>query len=187
MALTMDIISDYSFAKDRCYLDEPDFMLLWKQTIIGAFEGGALGRQFPWMLPLMKKLPVSFVSAMNPAVGHLLNWQAVVREQVAPILRSTDELSRKGDTSRTIFHTLRDSSLPASERTLQRLCDEGEILTGAGSETTAQTLTRILFYLKHVPGTLDRLRQEVDDAMPDASAIPTWRELQNLPYLVSCY
>ncbi|KAI8202042.1 Exopolygalacturonase X-1 [Colletotrichum sp. SAR 10_65] len=96
MALTMDIICDYAFANDRKYLDEPDFKLVWKETIIGAFEGGAVGRQFPWMLPVMKRLPFD---------------------------------------------------LPPEEKTLQRLCDEAEILTGAGSETTAQTLTRILFYL----------------------------------------
>ncbi|KAJ0344066.1 hypothetical protein KNSL1_009713 [Colletotrichum chrysophilum] len=41
MALTMDIICDYAFANDRKYLDEPDFKLIWKETIIGAFEGGA--------------------------------------------------------------------------------------------------------------------------------------------------
>ncbi|KAI8292295.1 Exopolygalacturonase [Colletotrichum sp. SAR11_57] len=99
MALTMDIICDYAFANDRKYLDEPDFKLIWKETIIGAFEGGAVGRQFPWMLPVMKRLPFD---------------------------------------------------LPPEEKTLQRLCDEAEILTGAGSETTAQTLTRILFYLKTV-------------------------------------
>ncbi|KAK3389163.1 cytochrome P450 [Podospora didyma] len=183
MALTMDIICDYAFAKDRKYLDEPDFQLRWKETIIGAFEGGALGRQFPWMLPLMKKLPLSVVSAMNPAVGYLFQWQAGVKEGVKPILEHADEVSKTGEASRTIFHTLRDSDLPAEEKTLQRLCDEGEILTGAGSETTAMAITRIFFYLKHVPETLATLRREVDHAIPDASDIPTWAELQSLPYL----
>jgi len=187
MALTMDIICDYAFSHDRKYLDEPDFKLLWKQTIIGAFEGGALGRQFPWMLPLMKRLPVSVVSAMNPSVGHLLSWQAGVKEQVRPILEGVDEITLSGDkdaSSRTIFHTLRDSDLPPEEKTLQRLCDEGEILTGAGSETTAQTLTRILFYLKQEPKTLARLRDELDGALSKRTAAPSWTELQQLPYLV---
>ncbi|OAQ82146.1 benzoate 4-monooxygenase cytochrome p450 [Purpureocillium lilacinum] len=186
MALTMDIICDYAFSHDRKYLDEPDFKLLWKQTIIGAFEGGALGRQFPWMLPLMKRLPVSVVSAMNPSVGHLLSWQAGVKEQVRPILEGVDEITLSGDkdaSSRTIFHTLRDSDLPPEEKTLQRLCDEGEILTGAGSETTAQTLTRILFYLKQEPKTLARLRDELDGALSKRTAAPSWTELQQLPYL----
>ncbi|KAK6209990.1 cytochrome P450 [Colletotrichum tabaci] len=200
MALTMDVICDYAFAHDRRYLDEPDFKLLWKETIIGAFEGGAAGRQFPWMLPVMKRLPLPLVSAMNPCVGHLLRWQAGVRDQVRPILDRTDDdddddddddgdISRKqGDPSSrtTVFHALRDSDLPPGEKSLQRLCDEAEILTGAGSETTAQALTRILFYLKHVPDTLRRLRTELDAAMPSGAAeVPPWSELQKLPYLTA--
>ncbi|KAK0654873.1 cytochrome P450 [Cercophora newfieldiana] len=183
MALTMDVICDYAFAKDRCYLDQPDFELRWKQTIIGAFEGGALGRQFPWMLPLMKKLPPSFVAAMNPAVGNLLYWQGLVREQVKPIVEGTNKGESKG---RTIFHELLNSDLPPEEKTLQRLCDEGEILTGAGSETTAQTITRLFFYLKHAPETLNTLRKELDAAIPNPNLIPSWAELQALPYLSAC-
>ncbi|OLN80972.1 Trichodiene oxygenase 7 [Colletotrichum chlorophyti] len=183
MALTMDIICDYSFAHDRRYLDEADFKLQWKRTILGAFEGGALGRQFPWMLPIMKQLPLSLVSAMNPSVGYLLAWYDGVKQQVQPILEGTDETSKQGTPSRTIFHTLRDSDLPAEEKTLRRLCDEAEILTGAGSETTASTLTRLLFYLKHVPDTLRKLRDELDQAMPSALETLPWNELQELPYL----
>jgi cytochrome P450 len=41
VALTMDVISQYSFARDDDYLAEPDFKLAWKETLEGAFEGGA--------------------------------------------------------------------------------------------------------------------------------------------------
>jgi len=179
MALTMDIICTYSFAADMNYLDEPDFKLDWKQTIIGAFEGGALGRQFPFMLPLMKRLPISVVETLNPTVGYLFRWHAKVRAQVEPILNG------KQVEGRTIFHALRDCDLPPEEKTLQRLCDEGEILVGAGSETTAQTLARMFFYLAgDGKRLLGRLRRELDEAAPDAARIPSWGELQRLPYLV---
>ncbi|KAK1750420.1 cytochrome P450 monooxygenase sdnE [Echria macrotheca] len=181
MALTMDIICTYAFASDLRYLDEPDFKLEWKKTIIGAFEGGALGRQFPFMLPLMKMLPIGVVEAMNPGVGYLLRWQGKVRAQVEPILDS--EKKKEEGEKRTIFHTLRDSDLPASEKTLQRLCDEGEILVGAGSETTAQTLARMFYYLGTDKNVLGKLRRELDSAVPDVSRIPSWAELQGLPYL----
>lgn len=185
MALTMDVICDYAFDNDPKYLDEPDFKLLWKQTIIGAFEGGALSRQFPWLLPVMKRLPLPLVFALNPSVGHLFSWQAGVRSRVQRILEEVDMNSSKECTTRTIFHAMLDSKLPAKEKTLQRLCDEGEILTGAGSETTAQTLTRILFYLQHVPETLLKLRHELDWAMSRESDEISWAHLQKLPYLVS--
>ena len=185
MALTMDIICRYAFASDRGYLDKPDFELKWKETILGAFEGGALGRQFPWMLPFMKKLPLSVVEKVNPVVAHLFTWQALVKDAVIPILEEPMETRGKEGKNKTIFHTLRDSDLPEEEKTLQRLCDEGEILTGAGSDTTASALTRTLFYLKWVPETLVKLRKELDTLVVDRGSIPSWNELQGLPYLVS--
>ncbi|KAK2013577.1 cytochrome P450 [Colletotrichum eremochloae] len=183
MALTMDIICDYSFARDRKYLDEPDFKLLWKETVIGAFEGGTANRHFSWMLPLLKRLPLSCVSAINPSAGHLFRWHEGVKQQVGPILERVDDISMSRSSRKTIFHTLRDSDLPPKEKSLERLCDEAEILTGAGSETTAQTLSRIFFYLKHVPEVLQKLRAELDAAMPSAVDILPWTELQKLPYL----
>jgi cytochrome P450 len=40
--LIMDVILQYSFANDNDYLSKPDFKLAWKETLEGAFEGGAL-------------------------------------------------------------------------------------------------------------------------------------------------
>jgi cytochrome P450 len=185
MALTIDVITDYAFAADRKYLDEPDFQLLWFETIRGGFQNLALVLFFPWMLPAMKALPLSVAAAVNPTVGYMLRWQAGVKETVKDILKRKDDTSMKGEKGRTVFHELRDHpNLPDEEKTLQRLCDEGEIMTGAGSETTAQTLTKLAFYLKHEPRTLEYLRAELDKALPDPKVILPWAELQQLPYLV---
>lgn len=180
MALTIDIICDYAFASDRKYLDEPDFKLQWKETLQGVFQVGALNRQLPWILPLTQSLPLSVVSALDPGVGFMLHWQNAVRKEVKPILEGKSE-------GRTIFHSLRDSDLPPEEKTLDRLCDEAAIFTGAGSETTAQTVTKIMFYLKHYPATLESLKKELSQRIPNANRIPTWSELVELPYLVSFY
>jgi cytochrome P450 len=88
---------------------------------------------------------------------------------------------------RTIFHALvRDSNLPPEQKTLKRLSDEGQLMTGAGSETTAQTLSRLFFYLKtSSPAILEKLRRELQDAFPgkNEAAAPRWADLQRLPYL----
>ncbi|KAH8893094.1 cytochrome P450 [Thozetella sp. PMI_491] len=183
IALTMDIICDYAFANDRRYLDEPDFMLLWKQTVMGAFKSGPLARQLPWLLPLLKTLPIPVVFLLNPTVGYMFTWSAGAKKEVKRILEGKDELSMEGETSRTIFHTLRDSDLPPKEKELQRLCDEAEIITGAGSETTASTLSRICFYLRYFPETLAKLRAELDRLEPSSPELPSWSDLQGLPYL----
>ncbi|KAK4212063.1 cytochrome P450 [Rhypophila decipiens] len=164
MALTMDVICDYAFDDARWYLDKHDFEANWKDSVVKAAEGGAMARQFPWMLPLlMERVPLHLVSWMNPAAGTLVGW----RETVFKVER------------RTIFHILRDYDLPREENTVKRLCDEAGVITGAGSETTAQTLTRIMFYLKWVDkSVLERVRAELDTVLGEKGELFTWTGLR---------
>ncbi|KAH8666532.1 cytochrome P450 [Xylariales sp. PMI_506] len=178
MALTIDIICDYAFDADRRYLDEPDFKLQWKETLHGVFQVGAINRHFPWILPLTSGLPLSVVSLLDPGVAFMLRWQNAVRDEVKPILNGKGE-------GRTIFHALRDSSLPPEEKTLDRLCDEAAIFTGAGSETTAMTVTRIMFFLHNSPEALSKLKEELWRLIPNARNIPKWNDLTEFPYLTA--
>jgi cytochrome P450 len=185
VALTMDVISQYAFANDDDYLSEPDFKLAWKETLEGAFEGGALLRQFPWMLPLMNSMPDSWVASMNPSMKLMLDWKAGVRSRVQPILdRTESDRDLKEASHRSIFHELRDSNLPPEEKTIDRLCDEGQIFTGAGTETTAATLSQITFYLLSDKKVLDTLRAELRTVMPTPQSPITVTKLEQLPYLV---
>ena len=181
MALTMDVICQYAFAKDDNMLMRDDFNLAWKEMIIGAFEGGALLRQFPSMISIMNAVPDSFMGIVMPSMTLMLDWKAGVRRRVTPILNRTESVFDIENAShRTIFHELRDSNLPPSEKTVDRLCDEGQLLTGAGSETTAKTLTTATFYLLEHKEGFRRLKNELRQT-PEAD---TWSKLTQLPYLV---
>jgi cytochrome P450 len=151
MALTMDVICQYAFANDDNMLMKDDFNLAWKETIIGAFEGGALLQKFPSPISMLNAVPDKMMGIMIPSLTLMLDWKAGVRRRVVPILNRTETiLDTENACHRPIFHELRDSSLPPSEKTVERLCDEGQLLTGAGSETTAKTLTTATFYrLEH--------------------------------------
>jgi cytochrome P450 len=183
MALTMDVICQYAFANDDNMLMKDDFNLAWKETIMGAVEGGALLRQFPSMISMMNAVPESMMGVMMPSMTLMLDWKAGVRQRVIPILNRTESVSDIENTShRTIFHELRDSSLPQGEKTVDRLCDEGQLLTGAGSETTAKTLTTAIFYLLENKRLFRNLKKELEQVQPEAD---TWSRLAQLPYLVS--
>jgi hypothetical protein len=182
MAVTMDVICSYCFGVDRNYLDRDNFGQEWKETINGAWSKGAVMRQFPWMASVMRVFPRSLARRLDRDMSLLLAWQDSVRDAVEPIVNRQDtkmEYSRP-----TIFHALRDSDLPPEERSLQRLCDEGEIFTGAGSETTAKALATIAFYLLADRATLQLLKDELTRAMPNAAQLISWSELEQLPYLV---
>lgn len=73
------------------------------------------------------------------------SWQRDVKRQVKSTIESRAAGAEKA--SNTIFHELLDSNLPSSEKTLDRLADDGEVLIGAGSESTSMTLSHISFYL----------------------------------------
>ncbi|KAJ9502926.1 hypothetical protein H2202_002049 [Exophiala xenobiotica] len=183
MALTMDIITHYCFGESYNYLDEDDFKLSWKETVIAGSANGAFLRQFPWALPLLKKTPLSLLRKMNPPAGHLVAWQIMVRAQVDSIIARNKEGKKTQGT--TIFQALLDSDLPPEEKSADRLQDEGQTIVGAGSETTAKSLAVITFYLLDDKKKLARLREELKTVMPSPTSPVTLTTLEQLPYLTA--
>lgn len=184
MALTMDIITHYAYGASYNYLAEEDFKLEWKETVINGSANGALLRQFPWMLPIMKRIPLFVLDMLIPKAGALIHWQRMVRRQVETIIEDDrNGVKAKG----TIFQAVLDSDLPADEKAADRLQDEGQTLVGAGSETTAKVLTLITFYLSRDKRLLQTLRDELKTVPSETAQGGLLRRLERLPYLVSFY
>lgn len=87
-------------------------------------------------------------------------------------------------TQTTIFHQVKDSELPPSEKTVDRLTDEASIFLGAGTETTARALGFITYQLIQHPQMLDRLRKELKSVMPRVDSTAPVSTLEQLPFLV---
>jgi cytochrome P450 len=83
----------------------------------------------------------------------------------------------------TVFHEILDSNLPEREKTVERLWQEAQIFTFAGTETAAWALSVMTFYLLSMPEVLQQLKVELDTAIPDPQKMPPWKELERLPYL----
>lgn len=84
-----------------------------------------------------------------------------------------------------ILRELLDSNLPTREKATDRLTSEIQQLIGAGVETVAWALTTIFFYVLDKPDTMERLRAELDEAIPDPTAPVKLVSLQRLPYLTA--
>lgn len=87
----------------------------------------------------------------------------------------------------TIFRGLIESSLPAEEKTWQRLNDEAQVVVGAGLETV-KTVLRVAICHILLPENaymLGRLREELYQAWPDTSVKLTLPQLEKLPYLTA--
>jgi cytochrome P450 len=180
--LTMDVISGYCFGESMGCLKKESF----GQYYLDFFHDGPqihpLARQFPWFQAVLFRLPMSVVGFLNPGVKTFLQFNEAIKPQIRKIL--SEEKSDVQSTQRTIFHEVKDSDLPPSEKTEQRLTDEASIFLGAGTETTARALAFTSYQLIQNPQMLDRLRKELKSVMPKAdSAVPV-SALEQLPYLV---
>lgn len=93
------------------------------------------------------------------------------------------ETNNEDGPQRTIFHELLESDLPAEEKTLERLWQEGQVVVGAGADTTAAALTVITYHILANPHVLAALRTELITALPDPTLPPTLQKVEQLPWL----
>lgn len=87
---------------------------------------------------------------------------------------------------RTIFHELLSSDLPAEEKSLNNLTQEGQNVIGAaGADTTSNVLSCTTFHVLNNPKVLANLKRELETAMPDKYGQWDLSVAEQLPYLVS--
>jgi benzoate 4-monooxygenase len=53
----------------------------------------------------------------------------------------------------------------------------------AGSDTTSNTSCAILYWILKTPGVLQKLRRELDEAIPEGIDVPSFEMVKDLPYL----
>lgn len=84
----------------------------------------------------------------------------------------------------TIFHELLNSDLSPQEKSLERLWQEGQVVVGAGADTTANALSITTFHLLDNLEKMQKLKSELETVMPDPFSHAKLQELEQLPYLV---
>ena len=86
----------------------------------------------------------------------------------------------------TVFQELISGGLPTAEKATLRLQDEAQLVVAAGVTTTGWALSTATFHLTNNPATLNKLRGELESAIPDPTAPLSWTDLEKLPYLTGC-
>ncbi|KAJ9635132.1 hypothetical protein H2199_008618 [Coniosporium tulheliwenetii] len=186
MCLTTDVITKYSMARSWDHLESPDFSPTWCETIKATAGVGHFMKHFPWLFPVIRALPDRLVAVLNPGMLLLLDFQRSIERQIKEIMnrKGEDEQHYLVDGQPTIFHELLNSDLPPWEKSLERLWQEGQVVVGAGADTTANALSVTTFHLLDNPDKLQRLKSELATLMPDPYSPVKLRELAQLPYMV---
>lgn len=174
-AMSTDIISEFVYGISFNYLDVPDFNNELRRAFTGMMSKLHLFRFMPFLHRIQNNIPLWIVRKIAPSTAGFIAMHEMVRELSLAAVNGKDD----GQGNNTVLRTLCDPSIPAEERSLDRVSDESLGLLGGGTETTAQTLAIITFYLLNNKTILTKLREELKQA-PNAM----WSELENLPYMV---
>ncbi|KAJ4422630.1 hypothetical protein N0V82_002749 [Gnomoniopsis sp. IMI 355080] len=181
-AFTNDVINEYAFARSEHLVEKPDFGQLVIESILRGTYMGTLAKHMPWSLWLLDALPDTVTERWVPGLDEFNHLRRTIRAQIGSIKRGEHLQYEAGH--KTIFHELLASSmLPESEKTVDRLAQDGQVLNQGGTLTTSYSLCVAVFHVLDQPSCLAKLRAELLHALPDPEGAISIADLQRLPYL----
>jgi cytochrome P450 len=104
------------------------------------------------------------------------------------ILQNEDKDTLLDDDSvPTVWQSILSSKLPPAEKTRNRMAQEGFIIIVAGSDTISRILTRATFHILDDKKVLQRLMEELKEAIPNLNMDIDVASLEKLPWLASTF
>ena len=127
----------------------------------------------PWFIPFFR---------YTPGASKYWDRMKVVGEKTA-----ADRLAL-GSTHRDLYHYLTDEDgvEPVKPDKVLAVID-GQLAIIAGGDTTAITLSHVIYFLLRYPTYMERLRREVDEAFPQGEdSTLDFTKQTNMPLLNAC-
>ncbi|KAF7536952.1 hypothetical protein G7054_g4077 [Neopestalotiopsis clavispora] len=178
-ALTADIVTTYFYGQNSDFLGFEGFKFEMRDAILGLIRFYHFTRFFPWVADTIKRLPIPIMRLIHPGASYLVSSQ----EDIKANIRASQASGHKEPSKSVIVQALEDPTVPAQERTLDRLGDEGTTIIFAGTETTARALSVGMFHILSNEAILNKLREELDTLPSVPNREYTYSQLESLPYL----
>ncbi|KAK3653512.1 hypothetical protein LTR22_011186 [Elasticomyces elasticus] len=183
-AYSNDILRSFCFGADNGLLNDLTEARRQREDLAELLRGVPLQSHFEGPMRLLGGI-LTFIkgeAALPPALRELLSFRARIRLDIEAVL--SDKSNDSKGNGRSLFHDLRDSSLPLHEKSVDRLQDEATLLVMAGTDSPRLTLAIASFYMVSQPLIMQRLREELVAAREDApSSKVSLSSLLSLPYL----
>ncbi|KAI1419592.1 cytochrome P450 [Xylaria sp. FL1777] len=192
-AMTGDVIGYISCGMQPGLIEDAGFSPSWYDLMIKTTTIAPLFRCFTWLNKLLQLLPASVMEGVYPKGISNMMLGKTGRQYIESIKNKLrDSLGAKGKQDwSSAFHHLLSSDIPESEKSVERLQAESMIFLLAGTLAGAHTLTFVVYYALANPAIEARLRAELEGAFvpttdPGKMKMPSWAELEKLPYLRGC-
>ncbi|KAF2870695.1 cytochrome P450 [Massariosphaeria phaeospora] len=196
-AFSADVIGEVAFGSRYGLLHKEDFEPGWQRLMMDLSRATHLMKQFPWAYGILNSIPQTAVSLLHPLTKRLFDIRNDIRLRVEQTRLAVSGISSKVHTASylgavdhpTVLHSLLTvTNLPSPELETPRLEDEAFTLLGAGTITTAHTLTTILYHILSKATIKSRLEDELSQlglATADDSSKSKWTQLEKAPYLAA--
>ncbi|KAI4158176.1 MAG: hypothetical protein LQ342_007688 [Letrouitia transgressa] len=185
VALTLDIISRVCFGYSYETLEPEEFAQQWYHDMSSASRGTNLVRHFPWVLQFVAWLPKRMTQAAVEGVLVAKKRRLDFVQRVTAVVERHAQGQKPPNDVFTVFDAMLDADVPHQEKSIARLSEEAQTTIAAGTLTTANALDATIYYLLSNSECLSRLREELHIAMPDPALMPSFVELERLPYLTA--
>ncbi|EME87126.1 uncharacterized protein MYCFIDRAFT_130725 [Pseudocercospora fijiensis CIRAD86] len=193
-ALAGDIISTMCIeSPSMSFLEDRDFAPDWYNLFHTLITSMPIFMNFPWIIKAVRLIPTSILKRVDPRSQMFRDWRDMSVAEIEKSLRrkANKEVStyQRGTLKApTLFDHLVNSDLPSSEMSVERLASEAQVILGAGTVTTAQSMSHLVVNILLRPEVENRLREELATLMKHLgeARLPEARELEKLPYLQAC-
>ncbi|KAF2733668.1 cytochrome P450 [Polyplosphaeria fusca] len=187
LAVGTDVFCAHTLGKrgEMDLLRDWDKAVKWRESIIGLLHWTPIVRQFSWVIPLAIELPLGLINAFSSEMGLVVSIFKSLREQAQAAIAEHDQLKGEQKTRDSVFHTILASNLPASDKDYKRMAQESFSILSASGDTIARSMTAAIYRLHANPSTLQRLKAELMQAIPNPRGDYDLAELEALPYLTA--
>ena len=183
-AMTGDVVTGYCFPESYGLLDQPDCGTDLHNMFASTLENAHMVKFFPFLFPLMLKLPQQVTTFLIPGMAHTFRWQQKWVQQINEINSVKEDGKARGGKP-SIFRTLLNSDLPAYDKTASRLMQDAQTILAGGSVTTTAALSIATYYILSDEHILKTLTDELAKAIPEPTNPLSLTELEQLEYLTA--
>ncbi|CAI6287626.1 unnamed protein product [Periconia digitata] len=185
--LTIDVVTSFAVPEPRKMLELEDFGKGFNGTMRDFSKLLTLHRHFKVVMPLVKAVPDWLLLAMDSS-GTALQAVEFARsfENQARLTVEREGKPPSGQAPSILDTIYGAPELAQNDKMSSYMVQESQNVVGAGTETTAATLTTLTYHLLYNRDILNRLLKELSAHADISTGSFQLRTTEQLPYLQAC-